>query len=346
MFKAKASVLDRFEQSIWILRENFMKLIIPVFFFYIWCFWVLWGLYSYFSINLLAPLFENIDTSSVAVFGELYSSVYVMMYISIVIFFTIFNLILIIPITLWTYKTIKQIIKEEKITVWSNIMYWFANIFESFKTYWYIFAYVALIPAVLFIIFWLLLNYSLIQNIWGEIQTLSIYGLIFSCVLFLFFAIYRWQKTSFAIASAVNENSYSQPNFKDALWITQWNWWRIFGNFLLVGFILSMVVSFINQPINIIFSSNSIIEFNKIESLNTMGMFMWWNTWNLSTENILQSIRINTDDYSYLLAFVRDFIHAIIASIQFVFILIFTFVFMKRLQIEHTWKLMNKMEEL
>ncbi len=345
MFKAEEAVLDRFEQSFEILKNHFLKLILPAFLFYVWCFAILWALYNYFSVSLVAPSLDSIDMWSVTALWEVYSSPYVMMFIVIMIAFTLFNLLLIIPITLGTFRTIKQIIKEEKIRAWKNIMYGFENIFESFKTYWYIFAYVALIPAVLFIVFWVLLNYSLITNTSSSIEQLSIYGLVFSTILFLFFAIYRWQRTSFALASAVNENSFSKPNFEDSLKITKSNWWRIFWNFILIGFILSLIVWLINQPFKIIFSGNSIIEFTAIEGLDPTTLLMWWANTNINAEDIINSISINTDNYSYIVAFIEQMIQAFISSVQFVFILIFTFVFMRRLQYERTASIVKWFDE-
>jgi len=106
------------------------------------------------------------------------------------------------------------------------------------KTYWYIFAYIALIPSFIFIIWWLLFNAS--YYIWNYdlLKQLWIVMIIVSVILFIFFAIYRWTKSKFALYSAVNDDAFTKENFHYSIIITNNNWWRIVWNYLLLGIII------------------------------------------------------------------------------------------------------------
>jgi hypothetical protein len=61
-------------------------------------------------------------------------------------------LLLYIPVFLGLIKTIQQVYNNEAVKIQKNIYYGFSRLWLSMKTYWYIFAYVALIPALIFIV--------------------------------------------------------------------------------------------------------------------------------------------------------------------------------------------------
>ena len=265
-------------------------------------------------------LFEFLNNSSVVI----WITVWITLYIIYLMFYVV--------LLLWFLKSIRQVVKLEKITIIDNLKYWVLNFSNSMKTYWYIFAYIALIPSILFIVGWILFNIpyfisglDFIESIWGAIIVLSL-------IIFIIFAIYRWLKSTFSLYSAVNENSFTKENFTFSIKITDFNWMRIFWNFLLVWIIISIISSIISWIIwSLLFFGNgwwSIID-----------LFMDWiyNRWNIWTPNMWDIKNIINDyvnNFSIFWELISNFIKNILTTLSSVFLLTFTYIFFLRLKQE------------
>jgi hypothetical protein len=155
-------------------------------------------------------------------------------------------LILFLPVLIWLIKTIYNIINQEEINLSDNLKYWFKRIWKSFKTYWYVFSYVALIPSIIFIIWWIIniawyFYWWLLASIWWIILFLSMFYFVYS-------VIYKWLKAKFALYSAIDKNEFTKENFENSIKITKNNWWRIFCNLLVVWLLIiifSLLITFI-----------------------------------------------------------------------------------------------------
>lgn len=150
MFQAKIGFLDRVEQSFLLYKENFLPLLLP---FLIFNFIFLLALPLFFGIlfNSFFPLSElsfanqgmplSSSTNIAITFGVTLIGTMLLIY-----------LFVLIPLQIGTIKSIKQALSGERITPKENILqYGIRHIGSAFRTYWYIFAYVALIPALIFI---------------------------------------------------------------------------------------------------------------------------------------------------------------------------------------------------
>jgi len=309
--EAKVWVIDRIGQSFVILKDNFLNLFFPLFLYnfisvvVVWTilmtifFWGLWWVVSW-----------SLD------FFTILNSPFVLMSITIWTILFISYLLLYIPIFLGLIKSIKQAYEWDNITVYDNIIYWFSRIIKSFNTYWYMFVYVALIPALIFIIWWIIFiiwyhfdNSKFFIWIWSFIM--SIWS-----ILFILFALFRWIKASFSLYSAVNNDNFKKENFLNSVSITDDNWWRILWNFFLVW----LIISLISWLFSWIFSavSYSWIDFESIKSIEDIA-------------EIAKNFTPTTQILSW-------FINNIIKTIGAVFVIIFTYIFFIRLENESNIK--------
>ena len=318
--KVKSWVLDRFEQSFQLFfssKNNFLNLILPIFLYklVIWIF--LWNFVSY-------VLLWNANLENTDIFSNPY---YV-----IIFFFIIVGFILYITFFVWfliaTIKTIKNIVEWEKIDIYDNLKYGFDNIITSFNTYWYIFAYITLWPFLFISIWWI---FILIWDFaWIEIfKEIWLYTLGWWILFLLFFMIYRWVKTKFSLVSAIDKNSYTKENFFSSVELTKWNWWRIVGNFVFVSIVLSILFWIITS----IFSFFKTSIFDVIDWKHLVNSYYnWWITQD-NSQLIVKNIETYYDTF-YLNNFLVSIIELFLTIWQFVFILIFTFLFYRRLLIE------------
>ena len=326
----KEWVLDRVEQSFELLfksRQNYLNLFLPYFAYKFIFVIIIWNIFYYWLMNFFD--FSSLSNSSNFswIISDLFWNTEFIIAVNVFLIFLLLNLILIIPFILTTYKTIGQIIqKKEEINYIDNITYWFKNLSNSFKTYWYMFVYVALIPSLiiivwgLFLLFWLIQNLDIILQVW-----MFIWG--WGIILLIIFAIYRWYKTLFSIISAVDHDKYSQGNFNNSVLITKNNWWRIVWNFILIWLIISLVGWIINSVIWIF--KFSVSDFDYMWLISTLN-------WNLDQEKI-SSIVWSLTNWIWVFSIkdlLFDVLDLILEVIKIVFMFIFTYLFYKRLELE------------
>ena len=72
--------------------------------------------------------------------------------------------------------------------------------------------------------------------------------------------VYRWVKTYFSLNSAVDSSEYTKENFNISVKITDWNWWRIVWNYILI-----FTYVFYKR---LIYENNIIINYTNIENKN------------------------------------------------------------------------------
>jgi hypothetical protein len=284
------------------------------------------------------------------------------LYIVIGIFFVIMYYILIISFQLATIKSVKDSYDGQKINIAENVIYWFKNLFNSFKTYWYIFAYVALIPAILFIIGWIMVNLWFYEKL-SDSTSIWIFFLVFWIVLFLFFSLYRWLKSTFALYSAVDKNSFSRENFVESVSITHHNWWRMIWNFILLSIITSIVlwVIWVLLSIFTFVSSSSTASTDENSQKYEKVMSNWnidkqyvialiiadelwddvdkiYKDWNFDVNYIVN----NLSKSSYFQVSFSDVfsstINLFVSSLWEIYLFVFIYVFYRRLYFEKKWE--------
>ncbi|MDD5770212.1 MAG: hypothetical protein PHE25_04525, partial [Candidatus Gracilibacteria bacterium] len=295
------------------IKNNFLKLFLPQFIFYVVIYFLI-----YYSI-LSSSLF--FDTKNILSYGN-----YVL--ISAFSFLILAYLFLQIGFILGLYKTIIDIDNGKEVDLKSNYKYGFLNIFESFKTYYYIFIYVYGIPALIFIIAGIYFIYIQMGNIViGGFQN-QMWNFIWVGIMlflgFMIYIIYRSNKSIFAILSAVSEDDFSKENFKKSVSLTNGNWWRIFGNFLLVGIIFSLFSGIISS----ITPSDSfgIGDITKLTNIQN----------GISKEDVLSLFENFKNGFMSLNSIIGLIISKIIEIFSILFVSVFTYIFYKRLQEEQS----------
>ncbi len=317
---------DRFDQSFGLLRKNFLSLFMP-FFLYTLISVVIFGtiISRYFISNLSEVNPENVD------FFSFLNDPYIVLGITVGVFLFILYLLLYIPIFLGLIKSLKQAVNEEEIIVLDNLKYGYSRLYTSMKTYWYIFSYIALIPAILFIIGWLLFNFWYYFELPETFFKTGLFFMAAWVILFIVFAIYRWTKATFAMYSAVDKDSFSKENFENTISITIDNWWRIFWNILLLSILVSIIASLIGSIIWIFtFFLNS-------SSIDYMWLINQVQLWTMNQEEIKNSINNMFASQSVVLDIFKKCIDAIISSMAAVYTIIFTYLLFKRLELESKW---------
>lgn len=315
--RAEEKVLDRIEQCFEIFKKAFIYLVIPFFGYYLFSF-VFFGLvtiYLLFSWILLS-IFDTMDYNNFFLF---FANPKVVLLATVGMFFWLIYLLLYIPFFIYAIKTIWDFYKwAEKINFKENFIYSLNRFVTIMKTYWYIFAYVALIPSFIFIIWGALFNLSYFLK-WGDIyRTIWAIFMWLWSFLFICFALYRWLKTSFSVYSAVDSDDYSRENFNFSVKITTNNWWRILWNMMLIWLIIWLLSGIASNFFWIFFSNSS--NLSNISS-------------DLASKDLLKSFMSNFSFFNY---FVSGFFEMFISTIWKVFILIFIYVFYKRLNFETT----------
>lgn len=312
---ANEKVLDRIEQSFEIFRKAFIYIVLPFFVYNIISFIFFLLVISYFIFSWI--LSSLVDLLSYNNFFLFLSNPKFIILATLSLFFLLVYLLLFIPFLIYTIKTIWDFYNWAiKIDFKSNFLYATNRFLNIMQTYWYMFAYLALIPSLIFI-FW-----GLIFNIWYFYDLPFDYKMVgwaFMLVWFLFFIvnmIYRWIKSTFALYSAIDCDDYSKENFVQSVTITNKKWWRILWNLILIWAIV-WLLSWIASNIFSIF-------FGKI-----------WDFSSLDFENITPStLQSFIDAFSFFNYFVSWFFDSLIKTIGTVFIYVFIYVFYKRLYFE------------
>lgn len=332
---AKQTVLDRIEQTFELFKNNFIQLLLPIFIYTFFSFTIFISIFTLLLVNYWKEFLSTLNKNNVFEnFEWFFYSPEIIIWITIWMILVILYVTLYIPFILATVKWIKQAYNWEKVTTYVNIKYWFQNILNIFRTYWFIFAYVALIPALIWIVWGLLFIYwwqyqdSNFSRIWAIITSIWL-------VLFFIFSIYRWVKSSFSIYSAIDKNSYTKENFNSSINITTNNWWRIVWNLMLIWFILSFSIGLIKSIIGGFGSSFDISMGNEIITKLKEN-----------PEAIYPMISEILNSYSPISNFIINTIEALLNSIINVATIIFSYVLLKRLEIENVDEVNNDEIEL
>ncbi len=330
MIQPKEEFVDKIGQSFSILRQNFALLMFTIILYNL-IFWVL--VPSMFW--MLFPVENLIGSSQLSIESILYSPFFVYLSVGISIYWILYAL-LIIPINLSILFTLRDIVAwNHTHSHLSYLSIWVKNTFKSFRTYWYIFSYVYMIPALVFIfwgILWIIglhFGYSLDSFL----MIVAKWLVIASIILFCFFALYRGFKSSFWMISAVDAESFTQENFSQSLTLSKWKWWRVFLNIFWVGFVVWMLLNFFKFLWGIVFPSK--INYEYFLDRNIMQ--------GMDNEMIIDVVSQITQ--FQLLPFINKAIQNTLASIAWVGIVIFVYLFFKQLTQEsaHTKNSPGKM---
>lgn len=313
----EAKILDRIEQSFELFKKCFVYLVAPLLSYYLFSFFMggILIIYLLFSWIIWANIFDTMDYNNIFLF---LSNPKIILLILISMIFWLLYILIYIPFLIYSIKTIGDFHKwVDKINFKENFMYSLNRFIPIMKTYRYIFAYVALIPALIFIIWWLIFNLGYFLN-WNDIYKI-VWGtfMVSWGVLFMIFAIYRWLKTSFSIYSAVDNDDYSRENFNFSVKITSKKWWRIFWNMILIWMIIWLLSWIASNFFSIFFSNSWVLSLISNDFTN---------------KDALKSFISNFSFFNY---FVSWFFDILIKTIGNVFLFIFLYLFYKRLSFEY-----------
>jgi len=306
----KAWVLDRVEQSFIIFKNNFINFFTPIFIYNLISFFFFWVIFTYYAFRSVS----NIDTTkNIDIFIFLYDpKIIILIILGLIIF--ILYLTIYIVVLLGLIKSIKQALEWEKINIKDNLSYWLINLTNSFKTYWYIFSYIALKPAIVFIVGWILFNLWYFYKDIYILKEIWLIIIILWIIWFIISSIYRWVKVNFSINSAVDKNDFSKENFINSIYITNNNWWRIVWNYFVIWLIISLA-SWVFSWL-LWFSFFNSIDYSSIKTIDDIKQIFW--------------------NFSILKESISGFVNTIINTITSVFLIIFAYIFYLRLKAEFT----------
>jgi len=331
MIEAKPNFVDRVEQSIVHLKNNLLPIVLPI------------TLCNIFFLAILPALITQLIP-----FEEMMSwdisqkmSIFISLWLALWWLYILTYLFVLIPVQIAMIKTIQQTFIGEKVKVDQYLWYGFKTIGSIFKTYWYSFEYVALIPALIFILWWI----ALIVWLFMDLSPLDIIWWIImwaSCILFLVFSIYRWTKANFAIISAIDNQEFTKENFTSSVSLSDNGFWRVFWNLFGIGFIVGCVINLINfiTSLTLGFTSYSSTSFEEL-------------SWASEIAQIQDAINWLAD--FNLPSFIVNIISTWVWSALGTLIVVFTYLLFKRLQVENNIptektkipkKVINKIKEL
>ena len=319
----RESVFDRISDSFTFFKNNFSSLFLPFFIYNFISITIVGTILQFYFINSLSSIndYSNLDA-----FSFLNNSV-VVIWMVVSTFFFILYLLAYVYVLLGLLKSIKQWFNWEKIDMIENIKYWIWNFWNSMKTYWYIFVYIAMIPALLFILWGILFNLSYYLDNISVLSSIGWWLMLVSFIIFIFFSIYRWTKARFALYSAVNANEFSKENFNTSVKYTDNNWWRIVWNYLLV-WILIWFLGYVVSALNWLIS---------------FGLW-WWSdlmSWlsesyyNKDYSNIKDLISNYINNFSFIAEILWNIIDTIFKTWANVYIIVFSYIFYLRLEKEY-----------
>lgn len=324
--EAKKEIFDRVEQSFTLFKGNYKQIFLPLFVYNILSYVVFFVLFFVFMLlawtSLLSVWNINTEQLSPSIFLSSFWIIILILSVILLILWIISILILYIPFFIWTVKTIKQVYNWEEINCKENIISSFSDILKSFKTYWYIFVYVFLIPTLLFIFPLLILIYSNIKEselIWY----IAVYIFSLSILFFTIIVIYRWFRSVFSIYSAIDKNEYTKENFDFSISITKSKIWRIFWNFLLIWLIVGFLSSILEWIAWLIVSESW------VSGIMKTGNYL---------KDIINYISSLKDDIYNAFSILEAIIYSAVSAIFSAFILVFSYIFFKRLEIENSPK--------
>lgn len=318
----KPWVLDRIEQTFVLFKNNFVWLFLPLFLYNFLSIVILGSFSQYYFMSKINSI-ESVQNSDIFTF---LNTPEVVFYIVVWTFIFIIYLLFYIVILLWLLKSIKQTLNNETINISENFYYWISRFYSSMKTYWYIFAYIALITSIIFISWGLIFNISYFYWWIWNLETIWWWLMITGLVLFIVFSLYRGLKSKFAIYSAVDEDIFDKNNFLLSVKSTESNWWRILWNFMLVWIIISLVFWLINWLVSAVFF--------------WISWWQWFLEWLISAYNsnnvdlIKEQINNYLWNFSILSEIFKNLINNILNTLESIFFIVFTYLFFIRLKTE------------
>ncbi len=326
-------VLDRIEQSFELFKVWFKLLVIPFFIYYLISFWFISIILIYISSSWIIESFLGNWNSNIL--ANLFSSSKLVIIAVLFIFFWIIYLTIYMPFIVYSIKIIWNIYNKKPIWDFKiNFIFALSRFWVMMKTYWYIFAYVALIPSFFFILWGWIFNVSYFMDLNSSFKFIWWALMIIWILLFIVFAIYRWLKTTFSLYSAIDNDDYTKENFNFSIKITKNKWYRILWNLMIIWIIISLLSWIASNVIWIFFSSHSwysdiissfwswsSIDFSNIESS------LWW----VDNKNLINDVVSNFSFFNYI---VSGFFQIFINTVWKIFIIIFIYVFYKRLVFE------------
>ena len=238
MIQPKWNFVDRVEQSIVHLKNNLIPIALPITLFNIFFLIVIPSI-----ISLVLPL-EQLTSWDISQKIPMLVALWISIWVAYLLVFTL----LLIPVQIAMIKTIKETLAGSKSTMSQYIWYGFKNTLQAFKTYWYIFAYVYLIPALLFIVWWLVFIIATMLSSSLQSQIMMVWWIIMGISVFvtIIFTIYRWTKATFWLISAIDWESFTKDNFHTSVWVSKKKWWRVFWNLFWIWFIVGCVVNLVS----------------------------------------------------------------------------------------------------
>ncbi|MDA9128848.1 hypothetical protein N9J72_00015 [Candidatus Gracilibacteria bacterium] len=312
MFQPQPGVIDRIEQSFKVFLRDPMGFFLP-----------------FFILNFLTFLFFPVLFQSLIFKGGLGGNINMTfsIYILVMVFITLglVYMTCLIPLTVAIFRKCSHILDGKTTSFNQYLQYAIKNMNPALKVYWYVFAYAYLTPAILFIVAGIIVVGGLFTEI-GLLVNIG-YGAMVGVILYaLAQGMYRGVKSVFAIAGAVASNNYTQEQFFISIRSTDNNWWRIVGNFVLIGIISSLCVGIISGLI----SSFTFLGTDLNDLVPASGGGSDW------LENYLQNFG-STD----LKSFVTDSISLIFSTIVSVVVIIFTMILSMRLELEQQKNVRN-----
>ncbi len=227
-----------------------------------------------------------------------------------------------IGILLWFIKYVAELYKWSPVDLKDSMIFGIQRIWASCYTYYYIFLYTLLIPSLFFIGWLLLILVDLIGGKiswsewfqWGQYANIWLIFFGLSFCLTLYFAIYRWIKSTFAIYKAVDNDDFTKKSFEDSIKLSDNKWVRVFWNLLGVGLIVGLAMSIFNGIFSIGWSS---LDMDSMQAMQKGDV--------TSIKYILQGI----SPFGVWIV-----LSSILGGIGWIFSITFTYLFFKRLEFE------------
>lgn len=254
-FVAKENAWERLKQSFQVYKENFIPLSILIFFYNVVALVV--SLWMWNRVIDSVTMWQNSELGIMDLLMGNPASIALIFSLGILGFIT--YLIFYIPILVWTIKSIRDSIHGEKIDVQANLKYGMSQFFNVLRIYLYIFQYVFLTPALLFIAGLIVLLIALISDI-EALLTLWWILLLISVLVFIPYMIYRWLRSTFRLYAAIDTKNFSKEYFISGLGETKWQVWRLFWNFLLVWICIGIFSGIFWTIINVVTGVNKQIQ--------------------------------------------------------------------------------------
>ncbi len=286
----KEGVLDRFKQSLGLYGKNFVKLTLP---FLIYNLLVL-VVVMWVIMTVLATFTGGEPTTGMALFVLITMILVLLVYI-----------IFTVPVFACTLRSIKNAANGEAIDLKANFSYGMEHFWGIIKVYWLVFLYVMLIPMLIIVagLIMLALNISaggIVIMVGGVVQ--------------LIFVIYRGLKTTFSVYDAIDTDTYTKENFDKKLALTDGKLLRVFGNFIVYGILVSIIMWLVGMIVGGIWYANPSITDINFQDLTSFIAY--------------------TQSYNFLGGLVGDIVNLFFSAITTVFGLVFVYIFYKRLEVE------------